>query len=95
MIETVLGSALRVKVILILWKYGELHTTELAHKLGTNYRLLLRHIEVLSRYGVIEERRIGRLRLVKLSNKAHVIELAKALTKMEEYLETTHRDASL
>jgi len=55
----------------------------------------LRHIEVLSRYGVIEERRIGRLRLVKLSNKAYVIELAKALAKMEEHLEATYRDASL
>jgi len=95
MIEVVLGSGLRVRVILALWKYGELHTTELAHRLGTNYRLLMRHIGVLSRYGVVEERRIGRLRLVKLSNKAHVIELAKALAKMEEYLEATYRGATL
>jgi len=31
---------------------------------------------------------------VKLSNKAHVIELAKALAKMEEYLEATYRGAT-
>ncbi|MEM4964766.1 MAG: winged helix-turn-helix domain-containing protein, partial [Pyrobaculum sp.] len=60
MIELALGSPLRVKIIITLLKLGEVNATELANRLETNYAQLLSHIKILVKYGIVEERRIGR-----------------------------------
>ncbi|MEM1597261.1 MAG: winged helix-turn-helix domain-containing protein [Pyrobaculum sp.] len=86
MIETVLGTPLRIRIIMTLWKYGEINATELAHILGTNYRGLIRHVQELSKFGIVEEKRVGRIRLVKLRNTAPVDELVRALVEAEKYL---------
>lgn len=84
MIETALGSPLRVRIIIALLKLGEINATELAIRLETNYSQLLSHIKTLVEYGIVEERRIGRARLVKLSESEHVVKLAKALAELDE-----------
>lgn len=86
MIELILGSPLRIRIVLTLWRFGELNATELAKRLGTNYRQLTAHIKTLAENGIVEERRIGRARLVKLRNTGFVEALATALAEAEEAL---------
>ncbi len=87
-VEEVLGAPLRIRIILALWKTGEINATELAKRLETNYSQLVTHLKFLSRYGIVEERRIGRARLVRLRNMSLVEALAKALEEINEKLET-------
>jgi len=91
MIEEVLGTPLRIRIILALWRMGEVNTTELAKRLETNYSQLTVHIRLLSSYGIVEERRIGRARLVKLKNVRHVEMLAKALDEADKMLSTRNK----
>jgi transcriptional regulator, ArsR family len=87
-VEKVLGAPLRIRIILALWKTGEINATELAKRLETNYSQLVTHLKFLSRYGIVEERRIGRTRLVRLRNMSLVEALAKALEEINEKLKT-------
>ncbi|MEM0369628.1 MAG: winged helix-turn-helix domain-containing protein [Pyrobaculum sp.] len=87
MIELALGSPLRVKIIITLLKLGEVNATELANRLETNYAQLLSHIKILVKYGIVEERRIGRARLIKLSDAEYVVKLAKALAQLDEKIQ--------
>ncbi len=87
-VEEVLGAPLRIRIILALWKTGEINATELAKRLETNYSQLVTHLKFLSRYGIVEERRIGRARLVRLRNMSLVEALAKALEEINEKLKT-------
>ncbi|MEZ0319921.1 MAG: winged helix-turn-helix domain-containing protein [Pyrobaculum sp.] len=86
MIEVILGAPLRIRIIMTLWKYGEINATELAHILGTNYRGLIRHVQELSKFGIVEEKRVGRIRLVRLRNIGPIDELIRALIEAERYL---------
>ena len=90
MIEEVLGAPLRIRIILALWKTGEINTTELAKMLETNYSQLVAHLQLLSKYGIVEERRIGRARLVRLCNTKLVEMLAEALERVDEKLKAIY-----
>jgi DNA-binding transcriptional ArsR family regulator len=90
MIEEVLGAPLRIRIILALWKTGEINATELAKRLETNYSQLIAHLQLLSKHGIVEERRIGRARLVKLRNAKLVEMLAEALGQVDEKLKARH-----
>jgi len=87
-VEEVLGAPLRIRIILALWKTGEVNATELARRLETNYSQLVAHLKLLAKYGIVEERRIGRARLVKLRSTNLAEMLAKALEEAEEKLKT-------
>jgi DNA-binding transcriptional ArsR family regulator len=90
MIEEVLGAPLRIRIILALWKTGEINATELAKMLETNYSQLIAHLQLLSKYGIVEERRIGRARLVRLRKTKLVEMLAKALEQVDEKLKAIY-----
>ncbi|AAL62993.1 winged helix-turn-helix domain-containing protein [Pyrobaculum aerophilum] len=86
MIEEALGAPLRIRILLALEKWGEINVTELAHILGTNYSKLAAHLEALRQYGLVEDKRIGRARLVKLREADVVISLVRALRVADERL---------
>lgn len=82
-ITELLGNRLRLKVIVELYKSGELTVTELVHNLGTNHRVLVSHLKVLEDAGFITVKWIGRIRMVKLSENPHVLQLAKAMVELD------------
>lgn len=87
MIDEVLGTPLRVKIIITLWKLGEVSVTELAREiLRTNFKQVDAHIQFLSSRGIVEERKVGRLRLVKLREEKPILELAKILAELDEQM---------
>jgi len=62
-IEEVLASKGRIKVLKVIINSGEINLTQILHMTGLNYRSVVRHINFLIRAGLIEEIRIGRVRI--------------------------------
>lgn len=89
--EEILGSPARVRIILALWKYGEMNLTELAKRSGVSQRPLAEHLEALISHGIVEVKEVGRVKLYRLSRGEDVRKLAEALADADEYLK---RDAA-
>ncbi|MFN3805323.1 MAG: ArsR/SmtB family transcription factor [Pyrobaculum sp.] len=88
MIDEVLGKPTRIRILMALWQYGELNLTALAKRLRANYSELKNHIQELARYGIVEEIRFGRSRIVKLKKEEHIVKLVQALMEAEKALTT-------
>lgn len=86
MIERALGAPMRIRIVMELWRAGEMNATELAHRLGANYSQLISHVELLASCGIVEEKKIGRARLVGLKDSEAVTRLAQALSELERSL---------
>lgn len=56
----------REAVIEVLRKYGEINITRLSKETGLHFRTLERVILELAEEGLVEERRYGRLRMIRL-----------------------------
>ncbi len=66
MIEEIFSSRIRVRLIMLLVELGEINISEIVRRLGVNHTVVDAHLERLKRFGVVEERRIGRVRLIRL-----------------------------
>jgi len=79
-IEDVFCSKTRMKILKLLYKIGQLNTSDLAHKLGTNYETTLRHLALLESEGVIKQRLSGKTRFFRFTNTMK----ARAILKLIE-----------
>lgn len=52
----------------LLFKYGQLNTSDVAHKLGINYKLTIQHLELLEGEHIIHHRVSGRIRFFRFAN---------------------------
>lgn len=82
-IAELLGSKGKVKIIYTLVRSGQLNITRIVKDTGLHHRLVEQHLEDLKKLGLVEEQRIGRLRLFSLRydnpKTALIIELLKSL----------------
>jgi len=83
MIENILGNRLRLKIIIELYKTGEMTVYELVQKLGSHYKVLNKHLEVLETAGFVCIRWVGRMKLIKLVENQRILSLAKALAELD------------
>jgi DNA-binding transcriptional ArsR family regulator len=80
-LEEVFCSKTRIKILKLLFNLGQLNTSDLAHELGTNYETTLRHLVLLEKEGVVNQRRSGRIRFFRLSNTLKAQAIMKLLEK--------------
>jgi DNA-binding transcriptional ArsR family regulator len=66
--EDVFCSKIRMKILKLLLKFGQLNTSDLARRLGANYLVTLRHLTLLKEEGVVTQRLSGRTRFYRLTN---------------------------
>jgi predicted ArsR family transcriptional regulator len=52
----------------LLWVYGQMNTSDIADRLQVNYKLALRHLKLLEKDGVVENRISGRIRYFRFTN---------------------------
>lgn len=69
LIESIFASKVRIRILRALFKYREVNVTKLSKDLGINYKILTYHLEILEKLGIIEEKRFGRVRIVRLVEK--------------------------
>jgi DNA-binding transcriptional ArsR family regulator len=60
--EEVFCSKTRIKILKLLFKYGQLCTSDLARRIGANYETTLRHLTLLEEEGVVTQRLSGKIR---------------------------------
>ena len=71
-LEDIFYSKGRIKILKLLVEKREVYITEIARKTCLNYSSLRKHLEALKRLGIIEEKRYGRIRLIKLRDNEYV-----------------------
>ncbi|KSW11937.1 ArsR family transcriptional regulator [Pyrodictium occultum] len=81
----ILGSKGKIKILSLLARSGQLNITRIIKDTGLHHRLVEQHLEELKNAGLVEEQRIGRLRLFSLRydnpKTAVLIELLRAFNK--------------
>jgi DNA-binding transcriptional ArsR family regulator len=66
-IDDVFSSKLRMKILKILVQVGELNVSEIARRLGVNYKTTNIHLKVLEDEGILLHKAFGRIRLYRLN----------------------------
>ncbi|WP_084019896.1 ArsR/SmtB family transcription factor [Vulcanisaeta thermophila] len=66
LVESIFSSRVRIRILKALLKYREINITKLSKDLGINYKVLMYHLSVLERVGIVEEKRFGRVRIVRI-----------------------------
>jgi DNA-binding transcriptional ArsR family regulator len=79
-VEDVFCSKTRMKILKLLFRLGQLNTSDLAHRLGTNYATTVRHLALLEDEGIITERVSGKTRFFRLTSTLK----ARAVVKLLE-----------
>jgi predicted transcriptional regulator len=67
-LEDVFCSKTRMKLLKLLFKLGQLNTSDLAHRLGANYAMTLRHLTLLEKEGIVVQRLSGRIRFFRFAS---------------------------
>ncbi len=78
-LERVLSSSGRVRILSLLSEVEELHLTEIAKRTEQSYSATERHLDDLSKAGIVEERDYGRLRVFKLNRENEYARLLQEL----------------
>lgn len=84
-LEDFFCSKVRMKILKLLFRLGQLNTSDLARRLGANYETTLKHLALLERESLIEQRLSGRTRFFRFANG----EKAQAIMKLLEEWENT------
>jgi DNA-binding transcriptional ArsR family regulator len=66
-LEDVFCSKTRMRILKLLFKLGQLNTSDLAHRLGANYATTLGHLSLLKSEGIIAERLSGKTRFFRFT----------------------------
>ena len=63
MVEEILGSRGRIRVLQVLTESGELNISEVSRRTGLNYTSVQRHLMKLKKLGLLKEKRYGKIRI--------------------------------
>ena len=69
-VEEVFSSKVRMKILKILAKIGELNVSDLARRIGVNYESTSRHLRILESEGILQHKTYGRIRLFRLNEQS-------------------------
>ena len=67
-LENLFCSKVRMRILRLLFRLGQLNTTDLARRVGTNYGVVMRHLVLLEKETLVEHRLSGRARFFRLAN---------------------------
>jgi len=85
-LEEIFSSRVRIRVLNFLLKVREVNITELVRALDINHSVATKQIDVLKKYGIVEERRYGRVRMIRLRlEDPRVKKLAELFSAFDSY----------
>ena len=65
--EELLGSKGRIRVLRVLTESRELNISEIGRRAGMNYTSVERHLEALTKMGLLNEKRYGKIRIFEIT----------------------------
>ena len=87
-IEDVFSSRLRMRILKILMQVGELNVSEIARRLGVNYKTTDKHLEILEDEDMIKHKVFGRIRLYRLNISSPRTKAIQNLIEVWEHMNT-------
>ncbi|MEM1537303.1 MAG: winged helix-turn-helix domain-containing protein [Candidatus Nezhaarchaeales archaeon] len=66
MIEEILSSKGRVKILKVLIDHAELNISEIVKRSDLNHSTTNAHLKELKKFGIVDEKRFGRVRIFRL-----------------------------
>ena len=82
-LEDVFCSKIRMKVLKLLFKYGQMNPSLVAERLKVNYKLALRHLELLEKETVVQHRLSGRIKYFRFASTVKARATMKLLEEWE------------
>jgi predicted ArsR family transcriptional regulator len=67
-LEDVFCSKIRMRVLKLLFIYGQMNTSDIAERLKVNYKLALGHLELLEKETVVQHRSSGRIKYFRFAS---------------------------
>jgi predicted transcriptional regulator len=83
-LEDIFCSRVRLRLLKLIFNLRQLNTSDLAKRVGANYASTLKHLELLEKEDLIEQRLSGRTRYFRFTNS----EKAQATMRLLEQWET-------
>lgn len=87
-VEDVFSSRVRMKILRILNRMGELNVSDIARRLGINYETTSQHLKILEDEGILQHKVFGRIRLFRFNEHSPK---AKAIQNLIEVWEQTEK----
>jgi predicted ArsR family transcriptional regulator len=73
-----------MKILKLLFQYGQLNTSSIAQRLGTNYETAIRHLALLEKEAVVTQRLSGKTRFFRFTNTMKARFVMELLKEWEE-----------
>jgi DNA-binding transcriptional ArsR family regulator len=83
-VEDVFSSRVRMKILKVLVRLGELNVSEITRRLGINYQTTTNHLGLLEAEGILQHKRFGRIRLYRLNERSPKAKAIEALLNVWE-----------
>jgi predicted transcriptional regulator len=87
-IEDVFSSKLRMKILKVVIRVGELNVSDIARRLGVNYETTNGHLKVLEDEGILQHKVFGRIRLYRLNEHSPKARAVQSLIEAWEHANT-------
>jgi Mn-dependent DtxR family transcriptional regulator len=71
---------------MLLDKMHELNVSEIAHRLGVNYGVATKHLNILEEEGMIQHKMFGRIRLYRLNENSSKTKAIQNLIEVWEHV---------
>lgn len=81
----------RLRIVAALIEHGELNITRLVRMVGLSYVAVRKHLRVLAQHGLVRERRVGRVRLVRVELGRPEVRLLRSLLREWKGLKETRQ----
>ncbi len=82
LLNHILESKLRLRILMVLAELEELNVTQLAKLTGTSYTSIMKHVNALEEVGLVKTVTIGRMRVIKLNTQSPAYSMVKELAKI-------------
>lgn len=84
-LEDILSSKVRVKIVKLLVRMGELNVSEIARKLEINYNTASQHLRILENAGIVKQKTFGKIRLYRLNEQSPKVRALQNLIEAWEH----------
>ena len=66
--ENVFCSKTRMKILKLIFQFGQLNPSDVASRLKISYKLALKHLELLQNENIVQHRPYGRMKFFRFTN---------------------------
>ena len=77
--ENVFCSKTRMRILKLIFQFGQLNPSDVASRLKINYKLALKHLELLENETIVQHRPYGRMKFFRFANTSKATATAKLL----------------